>query len=873
MSLVNKTFLGSYFQQDSKQHWLKIDGVVLGENHGLATIESFNIGTILDNINTSGNGAVVVYNWSKGIAFIKSNFTLSTTSDSAINSEYTTFILKSKISQNNINFFNTQPQPQPTPNYQDILIAPYIMPGNDTVRNAINAVKGFPLSITIAFWNKGWDSGNPDDSLISDIRKNGGEPGISFGGYSGCINNLEPALQGGTIQDILQRYLLPIKQYNFVYADFDIEMEKENDSSTFKLRNAAIVLLQKQLPNLKVSFTIPSYSNGFSGKNMLLDAIHQGVKIDTIRLMLMEFGRPVDMVDTCISGIKNCKNIFDSMGLSHVKLGFIPLLMYDGKFNTYTLDNHISILKQITLLPYVTTFSYWEMAIDQKHNFDFLKAYITIKKPTPVPTPKPTPVPTPKPTPVPTPPTPIPTPKPTPLVGQVILGNTIVQDNKPNWVKIDNVTVGDTFEYTSYKSYDIGKLLDTVMIDSKVQVLLYKWDTGEAYSKTGYNFTNGSDTKLNPGFTSFIKKVKNNVPVPTPTPNPVPTPMPINSSFVLWNGINFMLNNKIFVPVGVNAYWLGLMEGQVYPSQEQITEIFKGAKTCAFTVIRSHSLGISTGNNNSLRPWNNILNEVAWKTIDWAYSEAKKYGIKLIVPLTDEYNYYHGNYNDFCKTRNVDKSMFWTDLNVRSDFKNYIFNYLNHTNQYTGIKIKDSPELFLLETGNELGQNKVRGGGSGIPSKDWISDITSYIKSIAPNIMTLDGNDESLGWSDNFNVKTTDCFSAHFYWLDKNRITYGASNAKKVGKPYIIGESSTNAKPDWYNFVENTDNIHGTLGWSFYPHDNGNKNGLRIPHGEPDYTQTLYFDNQTNDNTQYLLNISNHCRRMRNLPTVNQLTF
>ena len=449
------------------------------------------------------------------------------------------------------------------------------------------------------------------------------------------------------------------------------------------------------------------------------------------------------------------------------------------------------------------------------------------------------------------------------LVGNNFLGATFEQDPIPSWLKINGVILGESsnFGYKTIVNKNIGDLLNLLSEDPKVQAVVYNWSSGTAYVKTWFNLSLVSDSTVNTAYTTFIIK------------SITPTPISIQStgSFVTWNGSQFMLDGNKFVPVGMNCYWLGLMEGQVYPSQEQITEIFKGAKQCAFTVIRSHSLGVSTGNNNSLRPYDNTFNEVAWKTIDWAYSEAKKYDIKLIIPLTDNYQYYHGGYFNFCQTRNVDYSTFYTDLNVRNDFKSYIYNYLNHTNQYTGVQIKNSPELLMIETGNELGE--IRPGTNIIPTQEWITDITNYIKSIAPNLIVLDGCDECLGQANNFDVKTTDCFSSHFYWKDQNRINYGASNSKNVNKPYIIGEYSSNATSDWFSFIENIPNMCGSMAWSLYCHDTGLPTGNRIQHQEESYTQTLYFDNQSSDNTQYILNITNHCRRMRNLPTVNQLTF
>lgn len=290
-----------------------------------------------------------------------------------------------------------------------MLITPYIMPGSETIQNAMNAIPSYPLSVTFAFWNNGnWDSGEPSNEIIAKIRKNNGDCTISFGGYSGCKDLKEPGLMGGSVQEIMQRYLDPIKKYSFLYADFDIEGHKEHDVGTYAPRNAAIALLQKQVPNLKVSFTVPADANGIYCQKMLSDAASKGVVIDTVRIMAMEFGYKVDMVSTCITGLGNTYNQLKAIGLVNVKLGFIPLLMTEGSgMNTYTLQNHQDILAQIKSknMNYVQTFSYWELARDKEQNFNFLKAYVNAFGQMQVPQPAPQPQ-TPTPPRPPTPPQP-----------------------------------------------------------------------------------------------------------------------------------------------------------------------------------------------------------------------------------------------------------------------------------------------------------------------------------------------------------------------------------------------------------------------------------------------------------------------------------
>lgn len=440
------------------------------------------------------------------------------------------------------------------------------------------------------------------------------------------------------------------------------------------------------------------------------------------------------------------------------------------------------------------------------------------------------------------------------LVGQVVLGNIIMQDNKPEWVKIDNVTVGDTFNYTSYKSSDISNLLDTVLSDSNVKVLLYKWETGEAYSKTGYDFTNQNDTKLNPGYTSFIKLSKN-----IPQPSPIP-----DNSFVNWNGSQFMLNGSKFVPVGVNTFGLGLCQEYMnYFSHQQISEIFNSVKKLSGTTIRSHTLGFSASSDHSLLDYNLNFRESSWDPIDFSLSEAKRTGIKVMPVFTDSYEYYNGSYGVFC-VNGVDKTQFFTDSTARINFKNYISGWLNHTNKYTGITNKICPDIFALELCNECGEQRPDSGSTAIPTKEWLTDISNFIKSIAPNILVLCPTDESLGQSSEFSIKNLDFYSQHFYWNDFNRMSNGYNNAKNVNKAYIIGEYSSQFGNDWFDYIEKL-GVHGSFSWSLMPHES---NGSRLSHNDG---FSFYFDNQTSENTQQLLLMTNHFRRLLGKNTVDQL--
>eukprot|EP00884_Botryococcus_braunii_P003337 jgi/Botrbrau1/13003/Bobra.0389s0002.1 len=336
--------------------------------------------------------------------------------------------------------------------------------------------------------------------------------------------------------------------------------------------------------------------------------------------------------------------------------------------------------------------------------------------------------------------------------------------------------------------------------------------------------------------------------------------------FVSRNASGFWLNGKPFVPVGFNVYWLGLDENYAAPIKARVDEMFNAAVNLKATVIRSHTVGFSSGSPNTLRPSSNKLNPSAWAGIDYALYKAGQTGIKLIPVMTDAYNYYHGNYGDFCKTRGVPKTSFFTNLYVRKDFNEYIGLWLNHTNNYTGIKNKNDPSIFAIELGNELGNYRPGATSTAIPTFDWLRNVSSHIKSIDSNHLVLDPSDEALGKADDFRVSSLDTYSAHFYGKSYSRIDAGARNASNVGKPYFIGEYNSNFGDDWFQALEaRKSTVKGSLFWSMFPHDNGRPTGKRIPHGDG---YTVWYDSQAKSQ---LLRFSNHFRRMQGLPTVTTL--
>lgn len=472
------------------------------------------------------------------------------------------------------------------------------------------------------------------------------------------------------------------------------------------------------------------------------------------------------------------------------------------------------------------------------------------------------------------------------LIGKTFLDSTFVQDPMSAYIKIDNVVIGESqeFGYKSVFTKDIGQLLKDCLTDSSVVAILYNWNGKVGYLKKGFKLAVASDSAKKSGFTTFIVKDRissdnikffdNDKPVAIPVPpinNPTPPPtsnLPFRiNEFVRINGSKIELNGRPFVPVGVNAFFLGLLqETMQYPSKTQVTEVIEAVRRMKGTVIRSHTLGFSAETSVSLIGANNKFNDNAWDIIDFAMSEAKRCSIKLIIPLCDPYEYYHGSLKTFCAPSGTPKEQFFTHPAPRAEFKKYITSYLNHVNKYTGVAIKDSLEIAFLELGNELGNIRPNSGSTTKPTRDWMVDITKHIKSVDRNHLVLNGSDECLGESNDFSVTEIDCFQSHFYWKDWNRIKRDAAASLKVNRPYIIGESDSRWGDDWYKAIEAIPNMCGSCPWSLYPHENGDKTKKRIEHNDG---FTFWYDAQTGDNVQTLLRMTNHFRRMQGLPETN----
>ncbi|WP_225825910.1 chitinase [Streptomyces naphthomycinicus] len=189
--------------------------------------------------------------------------------------------------------------PTPSPGHS-LAYAPYV--GATDVAGTDAA--GSPTTYNLAFVISGGKGCTPKwngteavadsavTSRISALKKNGATVRVSFGGASGT----ELAAACDSVTELAAAYAEALDAAGSSQADFDIEGDELADSASVALRSQAIARLQKERPDLEVTFTLPVMPSGLDadGLALLESANTYDVQVATVDLMTMNYGESYD---------------------------------------------------------------------------------------------------------------------------------------------------------------------------------------------------------------------------------------------------------------------------------------------------------------------------------------------------------------------------------------------------------------------------------------------------------------------------------------------------------------------------------------------------------------------------------------------------
>ena len=326
--------------------------------------------------------------------------------------------------------------------------------------------------------------------------------------------------------------------------------------------------------------------------------------------------------------------------------------------------------------------------------------------------------------------------------------------------------------------------------------------------------------------------------------------VPVASGFVTRSGTRLLLNGRLFRFAGTNQYYLGLDDNirdaagnPTHPTTARIDDALQSAVRTGATVVRSHTLGISVGCTGCFEPRPGVFSDSALGSADYAIYQAGRLGLKLMIPLTDQWRWYHGGESTFTgwtgypnatdpsvnaasdAAQRAAESHFYTDPAVVAAFRLYVNRLLNHVNPYTGLRYKNDPTIMAWETGNEL--------WTAPPA--WTQNFAAYLKrTVGVQQLVADGSAaDGMAVADAaIRAPDIDIVGGHFYPIDVPTMRRDAAVAASYGKAYVIGEfdwTTAAATAAQIAAVESDPNISGDLYWTLLPHL---ENGSPEPHGD-----------------------------------------
>ncbi|CAH2054130.1 unnamed protein product [Thlaspi arvense] len=214
-----------------------------------------------------------------------------------------------------------------------------------------------------------------------------------------------------------------------------------------------------------------------------------------------------------------------------------------------------------------------------------------------------------------------------------------------------------------------------------------------------------------------------------------------SDAFVSRKGVQFILNGKPFYANGFNAYWL-TYEATDPATRFKITNVLQNATSHGLTIVRTW--GFRDGGYRALQTAPGSYDEVTFqvrKGLDFAIAEAKRLGIKLIIPFVNNYSDFGGRkqYVDWAKSKDqsvTSEDDFYTNPLVKEFYKNHVKTMVNRVNTLTKVAYKDEPTIMAWELMNEP---QCKADPSGKTLTAWITEMAPYVKSLDSNHLLSTG--------------------------------------------------------------------------------------------------------------------------------------
>jgi len=256
--------------------------------------------------------------------------------------------------------------------------APYVLLNGKATNLVGTHSKWTTLAFVVGYTNGKiqWDAGAVNTATlkakIDAAKQKGGGVIVSFGGQgagaSGTKYLSELAGKYTDPQKLADAYSAIATALGAIWLDFDVEERALKDTAAIDRRNKALYLLQQKRTDLRISFTVPTGTNGLDTdtKALLTKVKNSGVRIDLVNIMTMYFTSSKTVMSTSVQqALTAAKPFIKSLG---AKIGITPQIGKNPD-KPYTHENFTTAdaTKVVTLAkadPDVALLSFWSLNND-----------------------------------------------------------------------------------------------------------------------------------------------------------------------------------------------------------------------------------------------------------------------------------------------------------------------------------------------------------------------------------------------------------------------------------------------------------------------------------------------------------------------------
>lgn len=251
---------------------------------------------------------------------------------------------------------------------------------------------------------------------------------------------------------------------------------------------------------------------------------------------------------------------------------------------------------------------------------------------------------------------------------------------------------------------------------------------------------------------------------------------------------------KPFVFLGLAAPNIQANEDQLhpdysnrFPDEYELRDMLSSINRVGARATRAFAFGIYSPKDKGV-PFHVMgrrqYNEVAFRSFDLLLALCKEYDVRIIVPIiaSQSFEVVRGVDEFAALSGNTATGAFWTNQEVKSDFKHFLHFLMNRKNTITGVLYKNDPAILAWQFGNEFdsfyGDRKLKAEIWKPIITQWQLEMASYIKKIDPNhlIMEAGGDRKIMIDSDHIDIISTHLYE---YW---NRLQGGPTELAPIAK-------------------------------------------------------------------------------------------